>query len=111
MIEDKARSIQKKLINKLHILGALYGQKEAIQLYIAEKKDEAKDSSFEQVIKEKLNERNPSRPFQNVPMGVCNVTIPVRYLLEEKANADGKVGLTMRGNKKDIVGFFNPIPP
>ena len=63
------------------------------------------------MILEKLNERNPSRPFKNVPMGVCNVTIPVRYLLEEKANANGKVGLTMRGNKKDIVGFFNPIPP
>ena len=98
-------------MNKLHILGALYGQKEAIQLYIAEKKDEAKGSSFEQVIEGKLNEPNPPRPFQNVPMSVCNVTIPVRYLLEEKTNTNGKVGLTMRGNKKDIVGFFNPIPP
>ena len=29
----------------------------------------------------------------------------------ENENADGKVGLTIRGNKKNIVGFFNPIPP
>ena len=111
MIVRKSKIHQQKLIHKLHILGALYGQKEAIQLYIAERKDEAKESSFERVIQDKLDEVNPSRPFQNVPMGVCNVTIPVRYLLEEKENADGKVGLVMRGNKKDIVGFFNPIPP
>ena len=98
------------MINKLHILGALYGQKEAIQLYIAEKKDQAKDITFEKLIEEKLNEPNPNKPFQNVPIGVCNVTIPVRYLLDA-GTTNGKAGLTMRGSKKDIVGFFNPVPP
>ena len=94
-------------------MAAFYGSKLAIQVFIEEKRAlVTNEISFEDVIQRDITKSGPVSPFVDVPLLVCDVTIPVCYALTTKTNdTANKQGLTLSGSKQSILGFFNPIPP
>ena len=91
----------------MDVLVAFYGSKLAIQCHIAEQRSRTTPNEFEDMIKRSAD--IPNTHF-NVPNLIIDVTIPVRYMLDNIADKEGKVGLRISGKKQNLVGFFNPIP-
>lgn len=100
MIAGKAKSLQNVLRGKLDILAAFYGDKLEIEEMIADIDHRIHDIARDDKIQS-------ARPFVDVPKYVLDVTIPVRFALENLASF---TGLRLEGGKASIVGFFNPIP-
>eukprot|EP00347_Sterkiella_histriomuscorum_P020714 403336759 len=98
LIRDKAFRNQNTAKNKLLIMRALYGQKSEIKKYIARFADRNLINDILKPINAEIS--------SEMPYGICDVTIPIRFGLEGK----GVIFEKMR-TKENILGFYNPIPP
>ncbi|CDW77329.1 UNKNOWN [Stylonychia lemnae] len=98
LIKDRSIRNQRQIESKLFIMRALYGQKSEIKKFI----DRFQGG-------DRLNQI--TSPYESsfvseMPYGISDVTIPIRFSLEPN-------GLTLEKmkTKENILGFFNPIPP
>ena len=88
---------QVNLSAKIHIHRALYGSQSKIKEYINKFKDNI----------ESINRTYQDSISMDMPFGIADVTIPIRFCLEPLTG----LKIEKMRTKEHILGFFNPIPP